>query len=254
MGAAYEPVILAVDTSSRHGSLAISRGQQVLGILAVESAEKHSRTLLANIDTLLRLVGLQARQLEALAVVSGPGSFTGLRVGLAAVKGLQRALGLPAVGVTALESMAIAAGVKGRVVVVLEAGRGEVFAGLREVCVDGEVVALERDEVGLPDRILARWAERWGGGPLIFVGDGAIRYRAEIAQLAGERGAELRCVRAIELDPRAWQLKLELPYLAPAVAGRASQLLSSQRIVELRAYYLRASDAERTWDEKGKRP
>ncbi len=251
---ACEPIILAVDTSSQHGSLAISQGQQVLGILAAESAEKHSRTLLARIDTLLRLVKLEVRQLGALAVVSGPGSFTGLRVGLAAVKGLQRALELPAVGVTALESMAIAAGIAGRVVVVLEAGRGEVFAALREVYADGEVVALERDEVGLAGKILARWVKRWGSGPLIFVGDGAIRYRAEIAQLASEQGAELRCVRAAELGTDAWQLKLDLPYLAPAVAGRASQLLLSDRVVEPRAYYLRPSDAERTWSERGNQP
>ncbi len=149
---------LAFDTATRVATAALVRDGEVLG-------ERVSRAVvvLADADALLREAGTRRTDLTGLAVGTGPGSFTGLRLGLAAARGLSFALDLPVAGVSTLD--ALAAGAPGALPVI-DAGRREVFT-LR----DGEPVAATPQALELEPGT-------------ICVGDGALRYR-EVLEAAG---------------------------------------------------------------------
>jgi tRNA threonylcarbamoyladenosine biosynthesis protein TsaB len=153
-------LILAFDTATDVATSALVLDGEVLG-------ERSSRavTLLEDVDALLRQAGAHTRDLDALAVGIGPGSFTGVRVGLATARGLALALELPVAGVSTLD--ALAAGAPGAVPVV-DARRREIF-----VLLDGPRVLAPADLAIDPGTVL--------------VGSGAVRYRAELEA----RGAEI---------------------------------------------------------------
>jgi tRNA threonylcarbamoyladenosine biosynthesis protein TsaB len=157
-------LVLAFDTATDVATSALVDGGEVLG-------ERASRavTLLEDVDALLRQSGTHTRDVEALAVGIGPGSFTGVRIGLATARGLMFALGIPAAGISTLD--ALAAGAPGAVPVV-DARRREVF---------------------VPGRVVAPADVAVEPGTL-YVGSGAVRYRrvfeavgAEIPPDADER-------------------------------------------------------------------
>ena len=129
-------LILAIDTSWKHGSLALARGDaQSFELLetAALTGGAFSAELVPQIASVLARRGLRIQELDGFAAVSGPGSFTGLRVGLAAIKGLVEVLKKPVATVSALEALALATGEDGRVLAALDAQRGEVFLGEYEV-------------------------------------------------------------------------------------------------------------------------
>jgi len=125
-------LILAIDTSWKHGSLALARGDAASFEL-LETASltggAFSAELVPQIAAVLSRRNLGKQEIDGFAVVSGPGSFTGLRVGLAAIKGLVEVLKKPIATVSVLEALAIASGANGRVFAALDAQRGEVFLG-----------------------------------------------------------------------------------------------------------------------------
>jgi tRNA threonylcarbamoyladenosine biosynthesis protein TsaB len=146
---------LAFDTATSAATTALVRDGDVLG-----EAVSRAVRVLEDADGLLRASGVERAELSGLVVGTGPGSFTGMRLGLAAARGLAFALGLPVAGVSTLD--ALAAGAPGAVPVV-DAGRREVFT-----LVEGEPVACPPQEL------------RAG----LCVGDGALRYR-EVLEAAG---------------------------------------------------------------------
>jgi tRNA threonylcarbamoyladenosine biosynthesis protein TsaB len=156
-------LILAFDTATDVATSALVSDGELLG-------ERVSRavTLLEDVDALLRQAGARTRDLEALAVGIGPGSFTGVRVGLATARGLAFALGIPVAGVSTLD--ALAAGAPGAVPVV-DARRREVFA--------------LQDE----PRVLAP-AELELTAGTVCVGNGAVRYRAVLEAAGAEIPAD----------------------------------------------------------------
>ena len=129
-------LILAIDTSWKHGSLALARGDanrfEVLETAPL-SGGAFSAELVPQIAAVLARRKLGKQEIDGFAVVSGPGSFTGLRVGLAAIKGLVEVLKKPIAAVSVLEALAVASGANGRVFAVLDAQRGEVFLGEYDV-------------------------------------------------------------------------------------------------------------------------
>jgi len=143
--------VLAVDTTTPRGSVAVAGPEGVLAEARVVTAEGHSRWLLPAVSALLAGLALDARDLDAFAVTVGPGSFTGLRVGLGSVQGLALASGRPCVGVSTLDVVAAAAaGASGTVAALLDAFRGEVFSGVY----DGAGRLLGERSVGpLADRL-----------------------------------------------------------------------------------------------------
>ncbi|MBS1853635.1 MAG: tRNA (adenosine(37)-N6)-threonylcarbamoyltransferase complex dimerization subunit type 1 TsaB [Acidobacteria bacterium] len=126
-------LLLAVDTSGKFGSIALARcGPQdnacaVLDVVALEGGT-FSAQLVPQIAALLAGQGLTKVDLEGFAVVSGPGSFTGLRVGLSAIKALGEILSQPIAPVSLLEAVAITATTSGKILAALDAGRNEVYA------------------------------------------------------------------------------------------------------------------------------
>jgi tRNA threonylcarbamoyladenosine biosynthesis protein TsaB len=128
-------LILAVDTSGKNGSLALVRFEgdsaSTLEVVPLEGGT-FSAQLVPQISALLSKHNLTKSDIDAFAVISGPGSFTGLRVGLAALKALAEILRKPIASVSLLEVVARGAEMDGRVIASLDAGRGEVFAGTYE--------------------------------------------------------------------------------------------------------------------------
>lgn len=130
-------LLLAADTSGKNGSIALARGNadgscEVVEVVPLQGGT-FSAQLIPQVTSLLQKHGYGKQNLEGFAVASGPGSFTGLRVGLAAIKGLAEVLGKPIAAVSLLEAVAVASGEQGNVTVALEAGRGELFVGRYEV-------------------------------------------------------------------------------------------------------------------------
>jgi tRNA threonylcarbamoyladenosine biosynthesis protein TsaB len=162
---------LAFDTSTDVATSALvdfpsgsaRRAEHFAGTAGEVLGERASRavTLLEDVDALLRQGGAAPTELDLLAIGTGPGSFTGIRIGLATARGLALALGVPGAGVSTLD--ALAAGAPGAVPVI-DAKRREVFALL-----DGEPRVLAPDDLDLP------------AGTECF-GDGAVRYRAVLEQ------------------------------------------------------------------------
>jgi tRNA threonylcarbamoyladenosine biosynthesis protein TsaB len=125
-------LILGVDTSGRDGSVALARGDangfKLLELVPLTGGS-YSSELVPAVAAILQRRGLKKGALEAFAVASGPGSFTGLRVGLSAVKGLAEVLGGPIASVSVLEALADTTHDDGKTIVAMDAARKEVFAG-----------------------------------------------------------------------------------------------------------------------------
>jgi tRNA threonylcarbamoyladenosine biosynthesis protein TsaB len=125
-------LILGIDTSGRQGSVALLQAPPQGGPLrtlelAPLSGGQYSELLVSSIAALLQRHGLEKRSLSLLAVASGPGSFTGLRVAIATVKGLAEAFAIPVVPVSVLEAILLASPAQGRAIAAIDAQRGEVF-------------------------------------------------------------------------------------------------------------------------------
>jgi tRNA threonylcarbamoyladenosine biosynthesis protein TsaB len=141
-------LLLAVDTSGKHGSIALARCGPDAACEIIEVASLSGGTfsaeLVPQIAALLDKHGFSKTDIGAFAVVSGPGSFTGLRIGLAVIKALAEVLAKPIAAVSLLEALASAGHSRGKAVAALEAGRNEVFQGEYEVGSEGTRVLRER--------------------------------------------------------------------------------------------------------------
>ena len=151
-------VVLAVNTSGRHGTVALCRGDAarfgVLGLISLEGGT-YSARLIPAIRDLLHSAALTKSQIDGLVVVDGPGSFTGLRVGLSTVKALSEILQKPLATVSMLEALAITYGNEGETVTaVLDAGRGEVYVG--EYRVGSECASLVQQSIEKLDALVKR--------------------------------------------------------------------------------------------------
>ncbi|MGB9907742.1 MAG: tRNA (adenosine(37)-N6)-threonylcarbamoyltransferase complex dimerization subunit type 1 TsaB [Candidatus Saccharicenans sp.] len=178
-------LILAIDTTTRFGSVALVSGEEVRAEVNYASPSSHSRQVFRAVDDLIRLAGLKFDQLEGLAVAAGPGSFTGIRIGLSLVKALGLASGRPVASVSALEALAwklILPGA-GLIVPMIDARKGEVFAGAYSAGGGGlqEVIPAG---VYNPSSFLGQLP---ASGPLSFIGTGSELYRSLIDQKIGTR-------------------------------------------------------------------
>lgn len=136
-------LVLGIDTSGKQGSIALAEGDasrcNILEVVPI-SGGTFSAQLIPQVAELLHKHKRSKQDLDGIAVASGPGSFTGLRVGLAAVKALAEVLKLPIAAVSVLKAMAEASGHKGRVLAALDASRQEVFAGEYDVDSDARLI------------------------------------------------------------------------------------------------------------------
>ena len=124
-------LVLALDTSSPSGSLAVLRDEKVIGVVSTATGEVYSSRMFRELEFLLGELSLRMEEFELFAVAAGPGSFTGLRVGLAAVKGWAEVYRKPIAAVSALEAVAVQARSNAALIVpVLDARRGQLYFGL----------------------------------------------------------------------------------------------------------------------------
>ncbi len=184
----YSVLILALDTTTRDGSVAVSRDDTLMAVVHGDGSRTHGERLPGEIERALAIAGISVGELELLAVASGPGAFTGLRIGLAAMQGLAMVLGVPVVGVSALDALACATwpGLDGprdaRLVTWMDAQRDEVFSAEYVAATDATGFpwrAHEAPIVGTPNSILTG-LEGARRSPLVFAGNGARRYSAAI--------------------------------------------------------------------------
>jgi tRNA threonylcarbamoyladenosine biosynthesis protein TsaB len=175
--------ILAIDTTSRAGSLAVLRAGVVLYDAEGDPAVTHGQRLPTDVMRALAAVGLRIDEVELFAVAAGPGSFTGLRVGIATVQGLAMAHGRRVVAVSVLEALARAGAATAQATGAwMDAQRGQVFAALYGP--GGTVLA--GPTALTPEETLDAWRGLAPLGEVQFIGDGARRY-ADVLARAGAR-------------------------------------------------------------------
>ena len=173
-------VILSLDTTTRGGSVAVTRDDRLLALVPGDAARSHAERLPADLDAALALAGVQRGDIDLLAVATGPGAFTGLRIGLATAQGLAMTLARPVIGISALDALAAEAADAGAGLIApwMDAQRGEVFATLVDVTTG---VTLEPPIASDPARLLAAWRAHLDGHPAVFIGDAVERDAALIA-------------------------------------------------------------------------
>ena len=216
-------LLLAADTSGKHGSIALARcGPGAClrrdRVVPLEGGT-FSAQLVPQIAALLAKHGFDKTDIGGFAVVSGPGSFTGVRVGLAAIKALAEVLQKPIAAVSLLEAIAVSGQSQGRVTAVLDAGRGEVYAGEYEV--HGDEARL------LQERLLTR-AELLEAamGSTVVTADHSL---AEAARQAGLPVEEIELPRSDVIARLGWQ-KIQAGKVVSPEALDANYLRSSSEI------------------------
>ena len=222
-------LILAVDTTTPGGSVALCRDETLLGEANVESAGTHSARLFRSIDFLLGALGRDVKDIDAFAVAAGPGSFTGIRIGIGAVKSLAFASSRPVVAVSTLVALATKLAADGSrfVCPLLDAKKGEIYAGLFEAGPAGLAEVIPQGAY-VPDDFFARLPS---GRAIAFAGSGLAVARSG---LAARIGSEAR------FPERS-------PFIAAEVGRIGARLIRAGQGVDaasLEPLYFRRSQAE----------
>lgn len=181
-------LILGIETATEQVGVAIGGHEGVIGLHEITRGRRHAETLVPAIEFLCRQADVELAELGCIAVDVGPGLFTGMRVGIATGKALAQALRLPMIGVSSLDLLAFPLRLSDRVIAaVIDARRGELFyAFYRQV--PGGVQRVSEPRVGRPDDLVADLIAR--GLEAVCVGDGALRYRPQIAEAVRVEFAE----------------------------------------------------------------
>ncbi|HEY6244794.1 MAG TPA: tRNA (adenosine(37)-N6)-threonylcarbamoyltransferase complex dimerization subunit type 1 TsaB [Pyrinomonadaceae bacterium] len=239
-----EPLILSLETATLAGSIAVSRESTILAKEVGRPDVSHSNTLLGDINEILSKLDLSIRDIDLFAVANGPGSFTGLRIGLATVKALATTLDRSCIGIPTLEAIAHSAGVADAIVALLPAGRGEVFVQMFSTA-HGAVTALDSPQHLSPDSAIDKYIDRAG---ILWAGEAAQLYSGLIQQRARTAGHRFVVADKLEVDVNeAWIITVPALTLAAHVASLA--LIRAQAGLQttansLKAIYVRPSDAE----------
>jgi len=226
--------ILSIETSTRVGSVAIIEDEHLIAEYILNVVSTHSERLLPSIDQILKDSQLTVRDIEGFAVSLGPGSFTGLRIGISTVKGLALATGRAVVGVPTLDCLAHNIAFTHLLVCpILDARKGEVYTALYQGDGSGRLEKLTPDLAIKPEELLTRIKE-----PVIFLGDGVEAYRDTL------RSGQDNCLFAPAYlnQPRASVLaKLGLEKF------KQGHIFKEEEIQPL---YCRLAEAEIAWKEK----
>ena len=222
-------LILALDSTAVVASVALCRDETPVASFHVKNGNTHSETLLPMVETVLKTAGFSINDVDLFACSVGPGSFTGVRIGVATIKGLAFGKNKPCIGISTLEALALnAIPFKGIVCPVMNARRGQVYNALFR-CENGSLTRL------CPDRALsvleldAELAEK--GEPYALVGDGI----EEMTRVASKTAAE--CISPLLTDQNAISVA--------KCAYRAFLGGQNSTDAELKPVYLRLPQAER---------
>ncbi len=227
-------ILLSVDTSSRSGSVAITDGNALLAEWTDANAERHARWLMPAIDRLLGKSGKTISDIDLFACTTGPGSFTGLRIGVSVVKGLAWSLGKDVVPVSTLKVMAMGHEKKDDLFVcpLLDARKKEIYSSLyslKEGRLEEKIEEGPHNPVGFLDSLLKISGER----PVLFTGDGLDAYADLIIEAVPS---------AILAPKEEWPVKAaNIASLALAATGSGVKPVSASALTPR---YLRKSEAE----------
>jgi len=228
--------ILAFETSAKAASVALVQDGKLLGENYQNTGLTHSQTLMVMAEDLLKQCGVDVSQLDAVAVANGPGSFTGIRIGVAAAKGLAWGAELPCCGTSTLASMAVGLGAwQGYVCPVMDARRGQVYNALFHV--DCGKYTRIRDDRAISLRDLAEDVKNLVE-PVFLVGDGSILCYNTLSEM----------IPALVLPPEH-----RMHQRATGVALEAQRMLQYGECTDaagLVPNYLRLSQAERERNER----
>ena len=238
-----EPLILGIETATRAGGVAVARGEQVLASRTGDAGVSHSTNLLEMIEEVLHQAQVKISEVDLFAVAEGPGSFTGLRIGLATVKAFAAHLNRKVAGVSTLAAVAHASAAEGEIIALLPAGRGEVFA--QRFSVDkGNVEAMDHPRHLSPSAVMERYGEI---ERLTVAGEGVRMFEKRGVPPSGG-GEEKKSEPPKGGTPnQRWIVIDESLNLAPSIALLGLRNHGEGKSVapeELHAVYVRASDAE----------
>jgi tRNA threonylcarbamoyladenosine biosynthesis protein TsaB len=164
--------VLAIETSTYSGSIAVSRDEEILGEYFLNMGPSHSERLVPSIGRLLGELAIDRKELGGIAVSLGPGSFTALRVGISTAKGIAYSLGIPVVGVSSLELLAMNLLYSPyQICAAIDARKGELFSALFRAA-EGRVERVCEDMVADLEELCKKIKEK-----TIFIGEGALLYR-----------------------------------------------------------------------------
>jgi tRNA threonylcarbamoyladenosine biosynthesis protein TsaB len=231
-------LILALDTATPSGSIAILRDEKVIGVVSTATDETYSSRMFRQLDFLLGELRLSPGDFDLFAVNSGPGSFTGLRVGLTAAKGWAEAYHKPVAAISGLEAVATQCRAEPLIVPVLDARRGQVYYGL--YCrLHGRVKRQGEERVGTPEEFASALAQLSAeSSAVVACPDAELVAKLGMAELSGAgQGASIRMERVSGV-------------LAPVIGWIAHERASRGDLADalsVDANYVRRSDAELDW-------
>lgn len=223
--------ILAVDTSGPVAGAALYEDGALTHEILANHGLTHSQTIMPMVDDALSAAGLRPKDVDLFAAVAGPGSFTGVRIGVGTVKALAHAVQKPCLGLDALEVLAMgASGFEGTVCPILDARRGQVYCAAFDAAqIGARPVRLLPDRAVALEEFLGTLPEK---GRLLFLGDGLKVHMEAVRRALGER---------------ALRAPAHMASIRPGAACALAALMESEKIdyMELQPIYLRASQAER---------
>ena len=235
-------ITLGIDICEARGSVAVRSNGATARVQEHETAEDYSSWLLPAVEKCLREAGTRLPSVDVLAVATGPGSFTGLRVGITTVKAWAELYGKPVVGVSRLEVMARTTKAKtGYIAASFDAQRGQIFGGLYRFGPDARLALVEQEMVIAAEEFVQWVGERAGGDAVRWVTlDPALLQSAPSWEKRAARGESVAvCGKA----------------LASGVAELGEERARGHEVsdaLHLDANYVRRSDAEIFWKDPGR--
>ena len=237
-------IVLGIDSSAKTAGVAVLRDGTLLYESWLGTGFTHSETLLELTDAALRAVRITPAAVDVYAVTAGPGSFTGLRIGMALVKGLAAVNDTPCVPVSTLRALAAACDVPGLIIPAMDARRGEVYTAAFCKRADGTLLRLRDDTAESAAAAMdfaAAWCAENPGCSVTLVGDGAYLCAADWAK----RGLDVPAVRLASED-----LRTRAAAAAAHIAAEEAAAGQAMSAAELRPDYHRLCQAERERAER----
>lgn len=218
--------ILCIDTSSDICSVCIYEENNVIAIKELKNGKTHSENLMILIEETLNTSGLILNDIDALACSIGPGSFTGIRIGISAIKAISEVVKLPIIAVTSLEALTENEEFEGVVCTVIDANNNQVYAGIfRENTLLEDYLA---DDI---DIVLGK-VDKYKNNNILFIGDGAVRHKDKIYEEFGIKA---------NFTEKNEQTSISIGKIA-IMKYKNEELYTADTILPL---YLRKSQAER---------
>lgn len=228
-------ITLGIDTACEIGSVGLADGEKLLAELTYQAAMSQSEKLLVSVDELFKTTEVAKKDLELISVSTGPGSFTGLRIGIATAKGLALSLGVPLIGVPTCDTYQTKVAFwPGKICVLILDRRNLVYRALYE---GGEKVVGESSKP--KEKVFQEAGQESTDVPWLFIGSGAEEYREEIKKVGGVAAPA--------------SLNTPSGFTVAQLGGRKITRGESDKLLELEPFYAQRPVAEVKFESVVKR-